>query len=220
MSEAIVQLNNVYLKSDRATEVFRDLSLTIQPGESVLVVGSAGSGKTLLTHLLLGLRFPESGAVELFGELVKKRRQGRLRKLRRKIGGVGGPFQLLPTLTAGDNITLPLVVAGEPRRVIRDRLRKVLTEFSLLRQASAFPHQLTRVEQTLVLFARASIANQPLLIVDEPLAGLDLKTADRIYKWMTRVAVSGRSMLILSSDTLGIELPNCRQYRLENGVLV
>lgn len=216
MAESIVQLTNVYLKSDRGTEVFRDLNLRLAPGESAVIVGGAGAGKTLLVELLVGLRFPDAGAVELFGELV---RRSSLKRLRRKIGGVGGPFDLLPTLTVAENIALPLVLAGERRRTIRERLRKVLAEFSLLPQASAYPTHLTRVERALVMFARASVANQPLVIIDEPLAGLDSRTAERIVEWLTRAALSGRTMIILASDRFAGDLPNCRRYRLVNGVL-
>jgi ABC-type molybdenum transport system ATPase subunit/photorepair protein PhrA len=95
----------------------------------------------------------------------------------------------------------------------------VLTEFSLLKQASEYPHSLTRVENTLTQFARASIANQPLLLIDEPMAGLDRGTWERVHQVLEKVALSGRSMMILTSELPPQELPETSYYQLENGVL-
>jgi ABC-type multidrug transport system ATPase subunit len=90
----------------------------------------------------------------------------------------------------------------------------------LLKQASEFPRRLTRVENSLVQFARASIANQPLIIIDEPSAGLDLKTYQRIFEYLVKLSLSGRSMVILSSETPPGEIPNTDFYRIEQGTLV
>lgn len=219
MKQPLVQLQNVQLRTDRGDFVFRDLNFTLQPEHSAVIAGSAGSGKTTLVELLTGVRFASVGSVEVFGHLMKKGRPGAIRKVRRQIGGIGGPFGLMPLLTVAENITLPLVLAGLAKKVQRERLFKVLTEYSLLKQASEYPSSLTRVENTLTQFARASIANQPLLIIDEPMAGLDKNTWERVHQVLQKVALSGRSMLILTSDLPSQELPQTTYYQLVNGVL-
>ncbi|MFZ5981560.1 MAG: ATP-binding cassette domain-containing protein, partial [Candidatus Zixiibacteriota bacterium] len=172
MADAIVKLENVFMKNDRGGQVFQDLNLTLESGRSAIITGSAGSGKTSLVELLIGRRFAESGTVTVFDRVLRKGRKRVVKKVRRKIGGVGGVFGLLPSLTVAENITLPMVLAAARKKLQQERLLKMLSEFSLLKQAGEYPPNLTRVENYLVQFARASIANQPLIIIDEPSAGL------------------------------------------------
>ncbi|RKX27664.1 MAG: hypothetical protein DRP45_00465 [Candidatus Zixiibacteriota bacterium] len=216
----VVEIENVSLRTDRGGLVFRDLNLTIDSGQTVIVSGASGSGKTLLAELLVGLRSVESGRVRLFGHEVRRRRKRILRRIRRQIGGVGGPFGLLPLLTVAENITLPLVLVGERRKLQQERLLRMLSEFSLLKLAGKYPPNLTRVESSLVQFARASIASQPLMIIDEPLAGLDPSTYCRVTEYLIKVAVSGRSLLILVSDLPSTNIPDAISLRLEDGELV
>ena len=126
----------------------------------------------------------------------------------------------MPSYTVSENIQFPLVLGAERKKVRKERLMKMLTEFSLLKQAGTLPDKLTRVEHTLVQLARASIANQPLIIIDEPLAGLDQKTYERIYDYMVKLALSGRSMIIVTGETLPTNFPNTDRYQIMNGALV
>lgn len=219
MNDPLVQLKDVHLKTDRGGWLFRDLNLTVEPGETVIVVGGSGSGKTLLAELLLGIRFVHSGQVLMFGEELKRRRKGLIRRMRRKIGGVGGRFDLLPKLTVAENIGLPLVIAAERKKTQRERLLRLLSEFSLLKVASNYPAHITRVENYLAQFARAAIANQPLLIIDEPSAGLDPQNYERVFEFLVKVALSGRSMIILASEAPAASIPNSRTLQLVNGGL-
>ncbi len=216
----VVELNNVYLKSDRGGQVFRDLSFKLEAGGTAVITGAAGSGKTSLAELVIGLQLAQSGSVEVMGETIRPVKAKIIKRNRRKIGGVGGIFDLMPSLTVAENITFPLVLSGERRKVQRERLLKMLTEFSLLKQAGEYPRSLTRVENTLVQLARASVAHQPLILIDEPLAGLDRKTYQRIFEYLISVSLSGRSMIILSSDTLPQQLPNADYYQIVDGALV
>ncbi|UCD63808.1 MAG: ATP-binding cassette domain-containing protein [Candidatus Zixiibacteriota bacterium] len=216
----VVQLSNVFLKSDRGFEVFKDLNFELQAERSAIITGAAGSGKSLLVELLIGRRFADSGSVEVLGQLLRPRKKRLIKRIRRQIGGVGGIFGLVPSFTVAENITFPLVLAAERKRVQKERLFKMLTEFSLLKQAGTYPDRLTRVEHTLVQLARATVGNQPLVIIDEPLAGLDQKTYQRIYDYMVKLALSGRSMIILSAESLPTDFPNTSRYTIENGMLV
>ena len=217
--KVLVELNNIYVESDRAGPVFNNLCFRLTAGRSAVIIGSSGSGKTTLTELMVGSRFAQSGSVELFGKCLRPGQWKTIKRVRRKIGGVGGIFTLIPSFTVTENITFPLILAGVRRKTRQERLLKALTEFSLLKRAGDYPRTLTRVESTLVQFARASVAHQPLMIIDEPLAGLDRHTYQGIFEHLIAVSLSGRSMMILTSEVLSHELPNTDYYQLGNGTL-
>lgn len=217
--KVLVELNNIYVESGRAGPVFNNLCLRLIAGHSAVITGPSGSGKTTLTELVVGLRVAQSGSVEVFGKCLRPGQWKTIKRVRRKIGGVGGIFTLIPSLSVAENITFPLVLAGVRRKTRQERLLKMLTEFSLLKRAGDYPRTLTRVESTLVQFARASVAHQPLMIVDEPLAGLDRHTYQRVFEHLVAVSLSGRSMIILTSEVLSHEFPNTDYYQLGNGTL-
>ena len=219
VNSPLIEFDNIYMRTDRGEDLFRGLKFTLQNGRSAVIIGGAGSGKTTLVELMVGLSFPVSGKVTLFGETMRRRRRV-IRKTRLKIGGVGGPFGLIDSLTVAENILLPLILIGERKQVRRERLTHLLGEFSLLNQAGQYPPSLTRVESALVMIARASIANQPLMVIDEPAAGLDQKTYLKTLEYLVKASLAGRSMLILASEKPPIELPHTDYYTLSGGALV
>ncbi len=216
----VVQFDNVYLNTDHGHEVFRDLTFSLRAGRTAYITGPAGSGKTSLIRMIIGEQMPQSGAVEVFGEIWRWRSRRQRQRIRRKIGGVGGVFDLMPSLTAAENISLPLIIDGQPKRRRQEKLLRALGEFSLLKLANVFPERLTRVERTMVQFARAAVNDQPLLLIDEPTAGLDRTTYDRMVDYMFKVSQSGRSMIIVSSEVPSRELPNSDYYEIVNGALL
>lgn len=218
--EIIVECNNVNLKSSRGDDVFHNLDFKLKAGRSAIITGSAGSGKSSFAELIIGRQYSTQGSVEVFGKVIRPGQKRLIKYNRRRIGGVGGIFSLIPSYTVAENIIFPLILSGEKKKVRKERLLKMLTEFSLLKQSGEYPENLTRVENTLVQFARASVAHQPLLIIDEPLAGLDKKTYQRIYDYLVKLSLSGQSMIILSSETLDKGLPNTDSYLIMNGALV
>ncbi len=111
------------------------------------------------------------------------------------------------------------MIIGERSKLHRERLVRMLGEFSLLKLANQYPHSLTRVEYSMTQFARAAIANQPLVIIDEPLAGLDPKSYRRVLEFLSRLALSGCSLIMLVSELPQREIPDCRTLHLSNGSL-
>jgi ABC-type ATPase involved in cell division len=216
----IVEIQNVSMKSDRGSQIFKNLNLKLEAGRSAVIEGSAGSGKSSLVQLLIGLRRADSGSVEVLGEAIGSWSSHKVNRLRRKIGGVGGLFELIPSFTVAENIVFPLILTGERRKARKEKLLKMLSEFSLIKQAGEYPQKLTRVERTLVQFARASVGNQPLMIIDEPSAGLDSRTYGRIHEFLVKSSFSGRSMIILTSEKGGEILPNTDYFQLKAGELV
>lgn len=214
----LVELENVCARTDRGEEIFGSLNFSLLPGHSAVIVGGAGTGKTTLVELLLGKRSPACGTIKLFGESISKR--SAIRRARRKIGGVGGSFGLISTLTVEENILMPLIISGERSSLQKERLSNLLAEFDLLKQARQYPSSLTRVEYTLVQIARASIASQPLMLIDEPSAGLDSKTYLHVVEYLHRASLFGRSMLIVASERPPLDIPNSSYYTIANGGLV
>jgi ABC-type lipoprotein export system ATPase subunit len=219
-TQYLVELRNVVVRSDRGDSVFKDVTLLLEPGASVVISGGSGSGKSSLLDIILGRKQPEAGSVEVFGKMVARAGSHRLRDMRRRIGGVGGPFALIPTMTIAENILLPLIIAGERVTAQKERLVKTLSELGLISHSNEYPSQLTRVQTTLAQIARSTIANQPLVLIDEPSAGLDQATSAQVFEYLFKVAASGRSLIIVSSEQPVAELPNSRRLRLEGGVLV
>ena len=217
---AVVDINSLYLKSDQGEDIFCGLNLRILSGQSACISGPAGSGKSSLVEIILGLRKFASGSVEVFGRQVTPRSGKALLSVRRKTGGVGGLFGLVPSLSVEQNILLPLVIDGVPSELQKDKLDTVLSEFNLSRVSSQYPSSLTRVENTLVQFARASIANQPLLIIDEPSAGLDAHTYDRVFEFLVKASVAGRSMMIFSTEPQTRELPFTAYMKIDSKRLI
>jgi putative ABC transport system ATP-binding protein len=218
-SQTLLELHNVELRSDRGAVVFKNVNLSLEPGASAIVAGASGSGKTSLLNLITGRRFAVSGSVEVFGKILKPSRKRMIRSIRRRIGGVGGPSGLVPTLTVAENILLPLVITGERPAVQKERLFRTLGELSLISHANEYPDRLTRVQYTLAQVARATIANQPLVLIDEPAAGLDQATFAQVFEYLFKVSLSGRSLVIVSSEFPPHDLPNSRKYQLVDGVL-
>lgn len=218
-NRALVTIDNAFLSRDTGEPIFRNLTFCLTEGESVVLLGGAGSGKTSLLELLVGLRFANGGSVELFGRQLRRRKWGVVRAIRQKIGGVGGPFGLIPSMTVRENVSLPLIVSGDGSKLLHERLTRTLTELSLLNLAGRYPRQLTRVEATLAQLARATVAGQPLVLIDEPLAGLDKATVERLLDYLTKVSWSGRSLIITSSEPLPVTLPKCRTLQFAEGTL-
>ena len=217
---AIIDINNLYLKSDQGEDIFCGLNLSLLSGQSACISGPAGSGKSSLVEIILGLRRVESGSVEVFGRNISPRAGTSLLWVRRKTGGVGGLFGLVPSLTVEQNILLPLVIDGVPHDLQKDKLESVLNAFTLTRVSMQYPSSLTRVENTLVQFARASIADQPLLIIDEPSAGLDPQTYDRVFEYLVNASVGGRSMLIFSTEPQTRQLPFTAYKKIDSRRLI
>jgi len=215
----LLELSKINIDTDSGEQLFRNLSLRLPYGRSAILLGGAGSGKTVLVQTLVGGRFPVTGTIELFGELVRRGRGRVIRRVRRKIGGVGGIFELIPNLTIYENIEFPLMIDNVPKQQRRERVMKSLADFSLLKYANMYPRSLTRVQNIIVQIARASIGNQPLMIIDEPFAGLDQTTYTRVMEHLEHIALSGRSLLVLTSTPPPQFLPNCDLYHFRDGEL-
>jgi len=211
--EFIVRLHSVSRDyGDANVHALRDVSLAIRRGERIAVMGPSGSGKTTLLNLICGLDQATSGIVEVDGrDLSKLNDDARTRLRREKIGMVFQTFNLLPTLTAIENVSLPLRLQGLRKRGAENRAGIILDRVGLADRFSHRPDELSGGERQRIAIARALIFNPPLLLADEPTGNLDSATGQEVldlldalhdeYK-MTTVLVTHNAMAAEHCDRL------------------
>ena len=180
--------------------ILDDVSLAVRAGESVAVVGASGAGKSTLLALLAGLDEPSSGEVWLDGEeLSALSEDGRAAARGRHVGFVFQSFHLVPSLTALENVMLPLELAG--RRDARAAAKEVLGKVGLSSRLGHYPRQLSGGEQQRVAIARAFVTSPTVLFADEPTGNLDTTTGERIEQLLFDLnAASGTTLVLVTHD--------------------
>jgi putative ABC transport system ATP-binding protein len=213
------QLTKEYQSGDHRLAVLRDVNFTIPNGAFVAVVGPSGSGKTTLLGLLAGLDIPSSGTVLLDGEDLSRLSEDKRAQLRgAKVGFVFQSFQLIPTLTALENVQVPLELRGDDGAPAR--ARELLARVGLADRAHHFPNQLSGGEQQRVAIARA-FSNAPrLLFADEPTGNLDSETGERIVELLETMNRESGTTIVLVTHDLALARRAQRVIRLADGVVI
>lgn len=187
---ALVEGRNVskmYQTQSAPVLALNDVSFSVNEGEFVALVGKSGSGKSTLLNLCGGMDFPTSGEILIAGQATSRLTDAELTRLRReKVGFIFQAFQLLHTLTAVENVELPLLLArkANAREIARERLGWVEMD----QYRDRFPHQLSGGEQQRIAIARAMAHDPKLLLADEPTGNLDTATGERVLALLTRTA--------------------------------
>ena len=201
----IIQLNNVhkaYMNGQISQPVLHDISLDIDAGEFVAIVGASGNGKSTLLNLLAGIDKPSQGQVHVCGSALHKLTEEQLSVWRGKnIGIVFQFFQLLPSLSLLQNILLPMdFVAKKPKRERLERARYLLELVGLSDQSQQLPSQVSGGQQQRAAIARA-LANDPQLIVaDEPTGNLDETTADAVFELFLTLNQQGKTLVMVTHN--------------------
>jgi putative ABC transport system ATP-binding protein len=176
-------LTRRYGQGEAAVDALRGVSLEVREGELVAVMGPSGSGKSTLMHILAGLDKPTSGEVTIGGEKITGMDDTDLTKLRRRrIGFIFQFFNLLPMLTAEENVTLPLSIAGE--KIDKQWLGELLAKVGLTDRSTHRPNELSGGQQQRVAIARALVSRPSIVFADEPTGNLDSKTSGEILNLM------------------------------------
>jgi putative ABC transport system ATP-binding protein len=204
MSEVIIDVRNVtrlYTMGARQLYALRDVSVQVQRGEFVAVVGPSGSGKSTLLNLVGGIDQPTSGEVWVDGTRIDTMDENALAIFRRNhIGIVFQFFQLLPTLTALENVTLPMELRGDDRKNRLARAQAMLTRVGLGARMSQLPSELSGGEQQRVAIARALVNDPPILLADEPTGNLDTANAEGIIALLRELADAGKTILLITHE--------------------
>ena len=197
-----------------------DLNLSIAKGEFVFVIGASGSGKSTLIKMLYREEKPNKGSIIVGGINVAKLRNGKVYKLRRKIGVVFQNYQLLPKLTAYENVAFALEVLGLPKDEIHKKVVKVLDLVGLKNKAKHYPNQLSGGEQQRVAIARAIVNGPKLLICDEPTGNLDPKKSMEIMEVLEAINKLGTTVVMVTHDIEIVKKMNKRVILLNSGRIV
>jgi putative ABC transport system ATP-binding protein len=222
MSTPIIHLDNIhksYFMGKQALPVLKGVSLDIQKNEYVALMGPSGSGKSTLMNILGCLDTPTSGKYVLNGQDVSKMSDDNLADVRNvEIGFVFQQFNLLPRLTAAENVALPLVYAGVPPKQRIERAMAVLEKVNLSDRSHHKPNELSGGQSQRVAIARALINNPSLILADEPTGNLDTKTSIEIMDIFSAIQAAGNTVVLVTHEE---DIANYahRIVRLRDGVI-
>jgi len=203
---------------ERPLVILQEISFAVMAGESVAIVGASGSGKSTLLGLLAGLDLASTGSVQLAGEALERLDEDQRARLRgRLLGFVFQSFQLLPALTALENVMLPLELAGVPDAEVR--ARQWLERVGLAHRLGHYPRQLSGGEQQRVALARAFAPSPQLVLADEPTGNLDAATGERIIELMFEINAQQGTTLVLVTHDEAIARRCGRVLRMQGGRL-
>ena len=205
-----------YGDGDSAVEAVRGVSLEVPAGQFTAIMGPSGSGKSTLMHLLAGLDRPNEGIVEIAGQDITSMSDKKLTLLRRKhIGFVFQAFNLVPTLNAVENITLPLSIAG--RKIDRRWVDSVISRVGLDERRSHRPAQMSGGQQQRVAVARALVAEPTVLFADEPTGNLDSHSSAEVIDLLREASgVYGQTIVLVTHDPVAAEAAD-RTIHLADG---
>ena len=214
-------LTKSYLSGGRPLTVLKEVSLEVEAGGFLAVVGPSGCGKTTLLGLLAGLDVPSSGTVLLDGHDLSRLGEDERARLRaEKVGFVFQTFQLIPTLTAQENVQVPLELAGAGAEEAAERARDFLARVGLGDRGHHYPTQLSGGEQQRVAIARAFANDPKILFADEPTGNLDAATGARIVELLTQLNRELNTTLVLVTHDATLANLAGRILRLKDGAVV
>ena len=215
----MIQLIRVSKFYDR-TAALADVTLDIEKGEFVLLMGPSGSGKSTLLRLLIGAEQPDDGHVFVHGKNVTKLKSSEIPYLRRKVGTVFQDFRLLPKKSVFDNVALPLLVQGASGVDIRRKVTEALRAVGVDHKRDQLPIGLSTGEQQRVCVARAIVNGPVVLLADEPTGNLDPELTSEIMELFKLINARGTTVVVATHDPLVMEQVNRRVVKLSQGMLV
>lgn len=223
MSTALLSSQNIskfYQEGNQQTEVLKQVSFSMQPGELVAIVGSSGSGKSTLLHTLGGLDQPSSGEVFINGQSLQKMTPNALAKLRNQYLGFVYQFHhLMADFTALENVMMPMLIGRQNKGEVQSRAEQMLSAVGLQHRISHRPSALSGGERQRVAIARALVNNPALVLADEPTGNLDHKTTESIFELIQQLNQEKQIAFLLVTHDLSLAEKLNRRLIMQDGVL-
>ena len=216
----MIKLEHVSKSYSAGIPALNDVSLNIEEGEFVFVVGDSGSGKSTLIKLLLKELEPTEGTITINGRKLNKIRRRQIPKFRRNIGVGVQDFRLLKDRNIYDNVAFAQKVIGESNRSIKKNVPKLLSMVGLAAKYRSYPRQLSGGEQQRVAIARALINKPKILLADEPTGNLDANNAWEIMKLMEEINEQGTTVVVVTHNLEIVKAMNKRVITMQKGVVV
>lgn len=219
----ILQLDHVYknyFRGKNEVPVLQDICLSVEKGEYLAIMGPSGSGKTTLMNLIGCLDVPTQGKYILDGKDIGSLTDNALADIRNKyIGFVFQNFYLLPKMTALDNVALPLLYAGVPQKLRRERAAEALEAVGLGERVGFYPNQLSGGQCQRVAIARAMVTRPQLLLADEPTGALDTASGDQIMDIFRGLSRQGMTIIMITHEP---DIARCanKTYNIRDGRLI
>ena len=200
----VKNLRKVYNSEDKNTEVvaLKDINFEVEEGEFVAIMGESGSGKSTLLNLIASLDTQTAGDVILSGENTKNKSDKERAKFRReKLGFVYQDFSLLSSLNNRDNIFLPLVLANEKYKIMKEKLAPIAKALKISNLLDKFPYQISGGQKQRVAVARALITHPQIVLADEPTGALDSKSTDQLLDIFDQINEEGQTIVMVTHST-------------------
>ncbi len=216
----LIDATKTYIQGRRTVNAVRGVSLTINSGEFVTIMGPSGSGKSTLMHLMGALDTPSGGRAVFQGQDLQTLSDRQRSLLRRdRIGFIFQAFNLLPTLTAAENVALPLLLGGTSRRTALLRACECLDKVNMTHRSDHFPDEMSGGEMQRVAVARALIADPEAVLCDEPTGNLDTATSREILTLLGKLPEPGkRAVVMVTHDPSGAQY-GTRLVKIRDGLL-
>ena len=216
----MITLDHVSKSYSTGAPALNDVSIRIEPGEFVFVVGDSGSGKSTLIKLLLRELLPTSGSINVNGTDVGKLKHRQIPKFRRNIGVVFQDFRLLMDRNVYENVAFAQRVVQVPTKQIRKNVPSILSVVGLAGKYKARPRQLSGGEQQRVAVARALVNEPPILLADEPTGNLDPKNSQEIMKLLEEINEKGTTVVVVTHNREIVNSMKKRVITMNKGVIV
>jgi len=216
----LIDATKTYIQGRRTVNAVRGVSLTIASGEFVTIMGPSGSGKSTLMHLMGALDTPSGGRAVFQGQDLQSLSDRQRSLLRRdRIGFVFQAFNLLPTLTAAENVALPLLLGGASRRSALVRAGECLDKVNMCHRSDHFMDEMSGGEMQRVAVARALIADPEAVLCDEPTGNLDTATSREILALLSKLPEPGKRAVVMVTHDLSGAAYGTRLVKISDGLL-
>lgn len=216
----MIEFNNVSKTYDNGTVALKNVSLKINDGEFVFVVGASGAGKSTFLKIIMREQVPNSGTVVINDFNLNKLKKRDIPKFRRTMGIVFQDFRLIPNMTVYDNVAFAMRVIGAKEREISKRVPYVLSLVGLTSKARQFPNQLSGGEQQRVALSRALVNNAGILIADEPTGNIDPEMSYEIVDLLNHINANGTTVVMVTHEHELVRRFNHRVITIDNGEVV